>query len=321
MPSLRAAIFDLGSNSIKILLAEQRASTLYVHHEAAHTTRLGNRLALTGRLSPRSIKETLSVLQNARIRAEAFGAESLHVVGTSALRSATNAPEFLLAARKVLGQSVRVISGAYEARYAYAGISSSRVWSQKKVLALDLGGGSLEFVIGEKGRLEKGRSVPVGCVRLHDLFMKRQPVSAHTLAEAREWILKTCRSVLPWTREPGTTLVGCGGTMITLAALHLNPHKKIFPLDCEGTLIPTESLESILRDLAPRPLASIRRLGAVPASRADVITAGALVFHTIARAAGARRIGCATLGLRYGLWQSEIAPQPFRRVVYETSPV
>lgn len=320
MKSLRAAVIDLGSNSVKVLLAEQRGATLHVRHEKAHTTRLGARLAVTGKLSRASILQTLEVLREARALAEDFQASSLHTVGTSALRSASNARDFLDPARKILGQPVRVISGAAEARYAYAGISSSRTWRGKHILALDLGGGSLEFVLGKNGRLEKSRSLPIGCVRLRDLHLPHQPATPEALAEARAWILHAIRGVLPWARQPHTTLVGCGGTMITLAAMHIDPHRRIYPTECEGRLIPLADLTAILNDLASRSLDSIRQLAAIPPTRADVITAGALVFQTIAEAAGAKQLGCATLGLRYGLWQTEIAPQPFRRVIDETSP-
>ncbi|MDX6766910.1 MAG: hypothetical protein SFU85_08975 [Candidatus Methylacidiphilales bacterium] len=319
MTPVRAAVIDLGSNSVKVLLAEQRGSTLHVHREDAHTTRLGDRLALTGKLSAASIRGTLDVLATARSQAEEFGATSIHIVGTSALRSAANARAFLDPARAVLGRPVRVITGAAEARYAYAGISSSAPWRKGRLLALDLGGGSLEFVLGRAGRMEKARSLPIGCVRLRDLFLRRQPVSARALAEARAWLLHGLRSVLPWSREKDTVLVGCGGTMITLAALHLDPGKRAHAVSCDGLMVPTPAIAAWLHDLAGRRVDSIKTLAAIPPARADVITAGILVFHTIAEAAGATHMGCAIHGLRYGLWQLEIAPEPFHHVVHEAA--
>jgi exopolyphosphatase/guanosine-5'-triphosphate,3'-diphosphate pyrophosphatase len=318
MDAVRGAVLDLGSNSVKFLLAEQRGRTLYVHAEQAFTTRLGEGVETTRRLTRRAIRDTLDVLLQAKAAAQDFGATRFTIVATSALRSAANADAFCTPARALLGRPVRVISGATEARWAYSGICSSPAWASKRILAMDLGGGSIEFILGRAGTIEKCTSLPLGCVRLHDLFFRDQPAPQEALDAARALILSKVRRILPWFQDGPVIPVGSGGTMFTLTALHLDPNRRADPQTCEGLRVPATAVRRIAQNLACMDLDEIRALPAVPPSRAAVITPGALIYDTILQAAHLRSLGCATLGLRYGAWQETIAPVRFTRIRRES---
>jgi len=314
MNPVRGAVLDLGSNSVKFLLAEQRGRTLHIRREQAFTTRLGEGVETTGKLSRRAIRDTLDILLQAKAAARDFGTSHFTAIATSALRSATNADAFRTPAHALLGRPVRIISGTTEARWAYSGVASSPAWAAKRILAMDLGGGSIEFILGRAGRIEKTASLPLGCVRLRDLFLQDQPATHEALDAARAFILAKVRRILPWFRSRPLIPVGSGGTMFALAALHLAPTRHADPTACEGLRVPAGAVHRIARNLTLMDLDEIHALPAVPPSRADVITAGALVFDTILQASGASSLGCATLGLRYGAWQETIAPIRFTRI-------
>lgn len=319
METMRGAVLDLGSNSVKFMLAEQRGRTLHVHREETFTTRLGEGVESTRRLTRRAIRDTLDALLHARAAAREFGAEKLSAVATSALRSAENADHFLAPARSLLGHPIQIISGAREARWAYSGICSNPAWARQNVLAMDLGGGSLEFILGQAGKISKLRSLPIGCVRLRELYLPTQPVSADAIERARTFIREKLSPILRWYHQsPAPVIpVGSGGTMFTLTALYLNPGQPPDPARCEGRRLPAHAIRRITHELTLMNLKEIRRLKAVPPSRADVITAGALIYDTFLEASGARSLGCATLGLRYGIWQETIAPVRFTRISRE----
>lgn len=318
MKPVRGAVLDIGSNSVKFLLAEQRGRTLHIHREQALTTRLGEGVATTGKLSRAAIRRTLDVLLQVKTAVQHFGATHFTPIATSALRSATNADAFRVPAQAILGRPVRIISGTTEARWAYSGVTSSPAWASRRILAMDLGGGSIEFILGRAGRIEKTASLPIGCVRLRDLFLREQPATHEALDTARAFIRSKIRRVLPWFHSAPPIPVGCGGTMFAIAALSLNPARHADPDACEGLRVPASAVHRIACNLAFMDLDEIRALAAVPPSRADVITAGALVFDTILQASGAPFLGCATLGLRYGAWQETIAPIRFTRIRRES---
>ncbi|NJK91874.1 MAG: hypothetical protein HC904_08640 [Blastochloris sp.] len=314
----RAAILDLGSNSIKFMLAEQRGGTLRIHREQAVTTRLGASLALTGKLSASSIDATLEVLRQCKAQADAYGARTLLAVGTSALRSARNSQDVLSPARKILGRPIEIISGKKEGELVYAGASSNPRWSTRPVLVIDVGGGSVEFVLGAQGQVHRSISLPLGCVRIKDLYLQEQAPDPLGLQNAQQDLQHQIqRRILPHLPpDKNLCVIGTGGTMITLALIHLQADASQHLDHLEGTKLSRQQLTLIRQNLASQSLAQLQSHPSIPASRADIITAGSLIFESCLSALHLPNIHCGTRGLRYGLWRKKLAPQPITRMIY-----
>ncbi|MDD5262601.1 MAG: hypothetical protein PHD76_12220 [Methylacidiphilales bacterium] len=316
----RAAVLDIGSNSIKFMLGHQEGSHLSVFQEKAFTTRLGHKLALTGKIGSKPARDTLAVLRACKKEAEAFGAEKIIAIGTSALRSASNRDEVLLPSKKIIGGPVRVISGKLEGELIYAGTTSFHKWQEKEVVVIDVGGGSVEFVYGRKGKVLKNKSLPLGCVRVRDSLLPHQPASATQLYEAIEILAKKMTAGFQSFLGLDAFLLGSGGTMMTLTALHPASYALPDIHHYEGMAIRQLEMQERLESLAVSPLAELRSNPRIPTLRADVITAGCCIFYTAMEVLGAKTIHCATRGLRYGVWQKMLAPNPFKSVHYENVP-
>jgi exopolyphosphatase/guanosine-5'-triphosphate,3'-diphosphate pyrophosphatase len=314
--SFRGAILDVGSNSVKFMLAEQRGGTLHIVKEEAITTRLGASLALTGKITQQSAEDTLAVFRRCRQEAEAFGAEKMVAVGTSALRSAENSSIVLDPARGLLGTSIRIISGKLEGELVYAGATASPRWRTKTILVIDVGGGSVEFVLGRQGKVLKSISLPLGCVRIRDLFLQEQPpdplglqnASLHLEGEIKKRVVKH----LP----KHFACVGTGGTMLTLAMIQRGQGAVSRPVEMEGTSLSRPELKGLCQKLSEQSLASLQAHPSIPKKRADIITAGSLIYSSALAALGPGEIHCSTRGLRYGLWCKMLAPRPITRMIY-----
>jgi len=316
MKPLRGALFDLGSNSIKFMMGEQKGSTLTVYTEKTFVTRLAEKMAVTGQVSPQAMARSLAVLKDCCREAKVFGATRITAVGTSALRSAENRRDFIQRVRKETGLTVRVISGKKEGELVFTGICSSKRWARKPILAVDIGGGSVEFVSGQAGKISFTRSLPLGCVRVRDQFLKSQPVQWKVLETTSEILQGKVAPVLK--REgKGHTLVASGGTASALAWLQFTPEERP-PLDAlEGFAIGLEALDKVIKDLSRlRPL-QIEKEYHLPAGRADIVVSGAVILRSILLQSGNSEALFASRGLRYGLWQQEIAPQLFRHVKWQ----
>ena len=313
----RAAVIDIGSNSIKFMLGHQEGSQLTVVRETAHTTRLGHKLEITGKISTQSIQATLKVLQDCKRDAEFFGAAKIVAIGTSALRSATNRESVLQAAKKILGAPVRVISGKLEGRLIYAGTSSFHKWQGKDILVIDVGGGSVEFVYGRAGNVRQVKSLPLGCVRVRDTLLPGQPVPDDTLKRTVERLTGEMSRKFADFLGLDAFLLGSGGTMMALTSLHARPHGLTDFRHFEGLSIRRHEMEQRLHALAASSLEDLRSNPSIPPSRADVITAGCAVFYAAMQMLRAKTIHCTTRGLRYGVWQKMLAPSPFKSVHYE----
>src|SRR5476651_1807035 len=120
---MRYAVFDLGSNSIKFLVAETRAGRVRVLQEQSIGTRLAEHLIDTCELRPEAIARTLAALRQLRAQAAALGVEHFRAVATSAVRDSRNRRAFLKAVREILGFPARLLSGNEEAETIFTGVS------------------------------------------------------------------------------------------------------------------------------------------------------------------------------------------------------
>ena len=163
---MRYAVFDLGSNSIKCVMAETHARGVRILHEESISTRLAEHLIDTCELRPEAIARTLAALRQIRAQADELGITHFRAVATSAVRDSRNRREFLRAAREVLGFPVRLLSGTEEAETIFAGVTADPHWRGRDIFIHDIGGGSAEWVQGRHGKMEKRISLPLGAVRL-----------------------------------------------------------------------------------------------------------------------------------------------------------
>jgi exopolyphosphatase/guanosine-5'-triphosphate,3'-diphosphate pyrophosphatase len=314
-PGLKAGVIDIGSNSIKLMLGEQRGALLRVVREQAFVTRLAEGMGRDRHLKPGPVAKSLEILRQCRKAADAFGAAQLAVVATSAVRGAANPEAFCAPARAILGVPVRVLSGRKEGAWTFAGITASKAWRTRKLLALDLGGGSIEFALGRGEAVSRCRSLPLGCVRVREKFGLVQPLDPERLALARAFLVREFRRVKPWTGRGSYVPVGAGGTMVTLALMLV--WRDRFPglAAVEGKKIRRKQIEGLLEALAPMTLQEVRAIPGVPHDRADIITTGLLIYAAALEALALGHVHAVTRGLRYGVWQKALAPQPVERVI------
>lgn len=159
------ATIDLGSNSFRLLIGKvHEDGTVYPIDQIKETVRLASGLNAQGNLTKESQLFALEVLSRFSERLSNFKKSQVRVVGTSTLRVANNAHEFIAVANKALGFPIEVISGKEEARLVYIGAMHSLSYSNEKRLVIDIGGGSTEFIIGSGYEPEIMESVTMGCV-------------------------------------------------------------------------------------------------------------------------------------------------------------
>ena len=166
--SLLAAL-DLGSNSFHLIIAKIEHGELRTVETLAEKVQLGAGLS-NGILSEEAIERGLACLTRFAQLIESVDVQRIRVVGTNALRVAKNRWEFTWRARQILGTGVDVIYGAEEARLVYLGVAHSLADDAQSRLVIDIGGGSTEFIIGEKFEPQRMESLQIGCVSYNAAF-------------------------------------------------------------------------------------------------------------------------------------------------------
>jgi len=301
----KVAAIDIGTNSVLLVIAAVEAAGPRPLLERATITRMGEGVDKMRRLAPAAVERNLQCLRAYAEDLRAHGSPRLDVVGTSALRDAEGARDFLDEAERILGVRPRVIAGDEEARLTFSGALSG-LDLRGKLLVFDIGGGSTELIVGRAGSSappESRVSLDIGSVRLFERHVRHDPPLPQELARIEADIAQQLSSAEPLARLHGNepvTLVGVAGTVTTLKALELGL-EDYDAARVHGAVLTLSAVESLCTKLASLTLAKRQQLPGLQPKRADVIVAGALLVRDLLRRAGASQTTVSDRGVRFGL--------------------
>jgi exopolyphosphatase / guanosine-5'-triphosphate,3'-diphosphate pyrophosphatase len=244
-------------------------------------TGLGEGVDCARALVPVAIERTLAVLREYRELLDLYDVHALRMVGTSALRDASNRASFSMAAEEIAGTRLTLLSGAEEAHLSFLGATSELADGSGPWLVADIGGGSTELVVGEQpDEVLAGRSLDLGCVRVTERFFHHDPPTAEELATATGWLTdQYAEADLPALRSAGT-LIGLAGTVSALACfdqgLETYDHQVVHHYG-----LSREAVGRALRELAALPASQRSGLPGIERGRAPVIVGGTLVLASL----------------------------------------
>ena len=301
----RLAVIDIGTNSVKLLVADVIADDVVPVLETSRQTRLGQGFYETHRLQPKPILDTARTAGEFAARARAEGAPIVRIIATSAARDAINAAELISAIEEAANATVEVISGEQEADWAFAGVVSDPRFAHAAVLILDIGGGSTEFILGEERRSLFRHSYKLGTVRTLEKHPIPDPPTAASLTAYRKHLDDFLGEHVEPQLGPALdrldqrpVLVGTGGTASILSRVHLATDA--FERDAiEAVKLTPEELTAHLELLWMIPLEQRRNVPGIPAERADVILPGIAILEAILRKFDLPEFQVSTRGLRF----------------------
>ncbi|MGW6394237.1 Ppx/GppA phosphatase family protein [Streptomyces sp. NPDC055103] len=286
----RVAGIDCGTNSIRLLVADVHPDTgdLVELDRRMTIVRLGQGVDRTGRLAPEALERTFAACREYAAVIKELGAEKLRFVATSASRDAENRDDFVNGVMDILGVEPEVITGDQEAAFSFTG-ATGELHGDDRRLVVDIGGGSTEFVVGNK-HVEAARSVDIGCVRLTERHVRHDPPTAEEVAAIRADV-RAALDLAAETVPIGTaeTLVGLAGSVTTVAAIALG----LTEYDSEKIHHSRISAEQVA-EVTDRLVASTHdertAIAVIHPGRVDVIIAGALVLREIVERVGATEV-------------------------------
>ena len=302
-PPLRVASIDIGTNSVRLLVAERNAhGDVRPLVRLGESCRLGEGLDATGRIGARAEERTRDTLSRFGRRARELDCVHVLVAATNALRSAANGAEVTDRLSAAAGYPIRILSGEEEARYVYQAVIEGLRWDpgRGEYLVVDIGGGSVEIVRGTGHRVEHWVSLELGCVRLTERFLRSDPPSAGELADLRSFLRSEWTRLDALLRPTPQAAAGVGGTITALAALNLGL-RRYDASRVEGHLLPTGDVRRLTESLCGLTTGERQALATVGPGRADILPAGCVLLVSLLEAAGLASITASTQGLRYAL--------------------
>lgn len=293
---MRVAAIDVGSYSVRLTVAQVDEGGIKVILEKGRITSLGSGVKEGGVLRKDRVEETIEVLKDYKREIESFGVEKTIAVATEALRKAKNSEEFLKLVKGEVGIEVKVIDPSEEGELAFLGACFA-IKPKGKVLVVDQGGGSTEFIFGEDCRIEKITSLPLGIVSLTESFLKHDPPLREELNKLMEFLEE---QILPLRREVDG-IVGLGGTITSVVALEHG----IYPYDpkkVQGKEVSLRALRGWFERLSEIPSKERSRLyRQIEDRRAEVILAGIGMFVKVLEVFGKDRLKVSDWGVKQGL--------------------
>ncbi len=294
----RFAAVDIGSNSVRLKIAETNRDRLKTIHEDREVTRLGQSVFTTGALEPQAMAHTIQVLQRFLRATQSYAVDRVRVVATSALRDARSSRAFLDWVLTATGWHAEVITGLEEGRLIHLGILSNYHIGRSRVLLIDLGGGSCELTLSDQGHIAEMVSLPIGAVRMTQTFLHHDPPSKNELEQMRRFIQVEISRVRK--RLIDATVQAVLATSGTPAALSGLYEAKASD-ESKPHTVPQPAVSKLLKQLTRRSLAQRRALPGIGPKRAEIIIAGAMVFSELMEMCKLRSFRYLPLGLRDGM--------------------
>ncbi len=297
MPTFAAV--DIGSNSVRLKIARLQGGRLRQLHEDREVTRLGQGVFGSGFLTPDSIADTVRVLRRFHRATQQIVTDNVRVAATSALRDARNSQAFLEWIRSATGWRVEIISGVEEARLIHLGlISGSRVDSAP-TLMMDLGGGSCELTVSRGGHIRDAVSLPLGAVRLTNEFLRHDPPRKGELKRLRGFVAREVNRVVDRiTNAKVKGVIATSGTAEALAAVASHMRSGV---NRQRNLVSRAEMSRIAKRIARLPVGERRKVEGIGPRRAEIIVAGATVYHELLERLDLKGFRYSPLGLRDGI--------------------
>lgn len=305
MPSTRTvAVIDIGSNSIKLLVAGPTESGEDIHTIFAETieTRISSGIGSElPRLSPKAMEAGIIAVSELIRLARIHQPLAIRIVATSAVRDALNGLEFAQQIEYKTGHTVDILDGSEEARLIGRGITTDpQLSTLKNFLQIDLGGGSLEIIHFQNHRIDKAISLQLGAVRLSERFITdfEAPLNEATTEAIQNHVRETLKKITI-SLQPNQPIVATGGAVIITRAI-LAAQADI-EIEERSPVITLSEIAQLRKQLAALYLHQRMAIPHLPAARADILPAALLTIETALQTADAKQLTHSFRNLRYGI--------------------
>ena len=214
---MKVAIIDMGTNTFHLLLAEVSGDSHSIFHRERKAVKVGEKGINKGEITPEAWDRAIKALKEYKSIIDKEGITQIFATATSAMRSASNGQELADEIKKETGIETEIISGAREAELILLGVRRALDIGDEKHLIMDIGGGSIEFIIADKNKTHWLRSFEIGGQRLVELFHKSDPIKMEEMMEMAAHFDKELKELATAIEEhKPTVLIGCSGTFDTL---------------------------------------------------------------------------------------------------------
>ncbi len=299
---MRKAVIDLGTNTFHLFIVEIDNGSLKTLYKEKIAVKIGQNGISKGKIAKDAVKRAIHALQIFKTVLDQFEVTDVRGVATSAIRNAKNGQEVIDKIADTTGIQIDVISGDLEAELIFEGVKAAMKMSDQNQLVMDIGGGSVEFIIGNQKEIFWKRSFEIGAQRLLDKFHVSDPMPADAVDQMFVWLsteLSALKEVLQ--HHKPIALIGCSGTFDTLAEIYLKRIRKERELETTIFNLPIKDYHSIHRELLIKDKSERLEIPGMVSMRVDMIVVASCLISFVIEHLDIKHITACTYALKEGL--------------------
>lgn len=304
----KTAVIDLGTNTFHLLIGSCRNGQLHISAQEKVAVKIGKGGINQGIITHEAMQRAVACLRSFKEVIDRHRVQNVLAFGTSALRSALNAPELVARIANETGFQIQIISGEREAELIYAGVRAAVPLGDQPNLIVDIGGGSVEFIIANRTEVFWEVSLEIGGQRLLEMFQKHDPILADEIARLHLYLDAALQPV--WgalARYQPETLVGSSGTFDTLSEMYCASKGIPYPAHVPQTPLTWEYFSEAFNDLVARNRAERLALPGMIELRVDMIVVACCLIRFLYLHHRFRDIKVSTYSLKEGAMLSAIS--------------
>jgi exopolyphosphatase/guanosine-5'-triphosphate,3'-diphosphate pyrophosphatase len=292
----RYAVIDLGTNTFHLLIAEANGKGGFreIYRERRFIQLAENGIETIG---PAPFQRGLDTLVDFAEHLTAHSVKAVHAFGTAALRTASNGPAFVQTVAEKAGITITLISGNEEARLIHLGVTQAITIQNGRFLIMDIGGGSVEFIIADHQQVYWAQSFPIGVAVLYSAFHKSEPIAVPEIEKLRSFLFEQLQPLQKaLNAHPAHLLVGASGTFDVL--------ENILPgVDRKGTFadVPLTGFPTFYQEMLDTPLEKRLTLASIPPARARMLIVALILIQAVIELADIDALRVSAYAMKEGI--------------------
>ncbi|GCC52317.1 phosphatase [Chryseotalea sanaruensis] len=301
----RIAIIDLGTNTFHLLIAEKvKEQYTFIYRERL-AVRLGQRGINEGIIQPDAIERAVRALASFKTTIDQYDTMAIFAFGTSALRNAKNASEVVKTFKEKAGIDINIISGDREAELIFMGVRSGLALGRDYSLVMDIGGGSVEFIIGNEKEIVWKQSFEIGAQRLLEMFHRTDPIDQNEIDQLNQYFASQLPALFDALNQwKPKTLVGSSGTFDTLSDIHCIKHDLNSSVEDIETPLSIQGFNDIYEELLIKNREDRMMIPGMIEMRVDMIVVACCLINFLLDKYTFKQIRVSTYALKEGILAS-----------------
>ncbi len=299
---MRIAVIDMGTNTFHLLVADVRDGQFETVYREKSAVKIGAKGINEGLIIPEALERALTAVRRFKQITDLEKVDQIFATATSAIRNASNGQELVDKIKRETGIKVRIISGEEEAQLIYYGVSHALKLGDETSLIMDIGGGSIEFIIGNASEIKWKHSFEIGGQRMIDQFHKHDPIQLSEIEDVEAYLGAHLNLLFEKvTAYQPTTLIGSSGTFDTLSDIHRivlglekSPDATEFPLTVKG-------FQEILRDILAKTREERLAIPGMIELRVDMIVVACILIDFVLQKSNIKNIRVSAYALKEGV--------------------